>query len=152
MTLKHLHKVRTDTAFSFFGSRRSHLPSHQRQMWGQSKLWTKNKLVQVLRGWNVWWTWHRTSEGQQQWNHYANSRPLCLTSNNTALYICKTWQDTVHTGLLSKWSHARLVTRNEWPLFALRVPGQTSHFIQTDAHKHKSSDVAHITNQGSNGA
>lgn len=93
-------------AFSFIGTRGRHLMSHQRQMWNQSKVWIQNQMVQVPRGWNVW---HRASEGQQQRNHYANSRPLCLTSNNTALYICKAWQDTVHTGLLSKWSHARLV-------------------------------------------
>lgn len=120
-------------AFSFIGTRGRHLMSHQRQMWNQSKVWIQNQMVQVPRGWNVW---HRASEGQQQRNHYANSRPLCLTSNNTALYICKAWQDTVHTGLLSKWSHARLVTPNGWPLSALRLLGQTSHFIPTDAHEH----------------
>lgn len=89
-------------------------------------------MARVLRGWHVWWKWHRASEGQQQWIHYANSWPLCLTSNNTALYICKAWQDTVHTGLLSKQSHARMVTPNGWPLLAPRLPGQTSCFLSTD--------------------
>lgn len=86
-------------------------------------------------------------------NHYANSRPLCLTSNNSALYICKAWQDTVHTALLSKWSHARLVTPKGWPLSATRLLGQTSHFIQADTHTHTQAQVVtcmeHITSQGS---
>lgn len=99
-----------------------------------------------------WWKRCRASEGHQQRNHYANLPPLCLTSNNTALYICKAWQDTVHTALLSEPSHARMVTSNGWPLSTMRLLGQTSGFIQADTHKHwlKLSHTAHITSQGSN--
>lgn len=126
---------------------------HRRQMWNQSDLWIQNnriKMAQVLRGWNAWWKWHRASEGHQQRDHYANVPPLCLTSNNTALYICKGWQDTVHTALLSERSHARMVTPNGWPLSAMRLLGQTSHFIQTHIHWQKLSLVAHFASQGSN--
>ena len=113
--------------------------SRLRQMWNQSGLWiqsNRTKTAQVLRGGNVWWKRRRASEGHRQRDHYANSAPLCLTSNNTALYICKAWQDTVHTALLSERSHARAVTPNGWPLSAMRLLGQSSHFIRTDAHKH----------------
>lgn len=73
------------------------------------------------------------SEGQcQQWIHYANSMSLCLTSNNSALYICKGWQDTVHTGPLSEHCHARMVTPDGWPLSAVRRLGHTFLFNQTD--------------------
>lgn len=94
------------------------------------------KVTQVLQGGNLWWKSHRASEGHQRRNHYANSPPLCLTSNNTALYIYKAWQDTVHTALLSKRSHARVVTPNGWPLSARRLLGQTPHFTPAGTHTH----------------
>lgn len=71
---------------------------------------SKQQDQSVLWGWSLWWKWPRASEGHQQRNHYANFPPLCLTSNNTALYICKAWQDTVHTALLSEPGHARTAT------------------------------------------
>lgn len=84
---------------------------------------SKQQDQSVLWGWSLLWKWHRASEGHQQRNHYANSPPLCLTSNNTALYICKAWQDTLHTALLSEPGHARTVTPNGRPLSPSEVTG-----------------------------
>lgn len=111
---------------------------------------TQNNRIR-MRGWNVR---RGASEGHRQRNNYANSPPLCLTSNNTALYICKDWQDAVHTALLSAPSHARAVTPDGWPLSAARLLGQPSHFIQTDKHKQrpKLSHVARVARQGSSAA
>lgn len=96
---------------------------------------SKQQDQSVLWGWSLLWKWHRASEGHQQRNHYANSPPLCLTSNNTALYICKAWQDTLHTALLSEPGHARTVTPNGRPCLRARLLGQTSRWTLTDAHK-----------------
>lgn len=113
---KHLFNISVDPALSFITSQGHQFTSPQRQMQNQFKLRIQNNsfsMARVLRGWNVWWKWHGggASQGHRQRNNYANFPPLCLTSNNTALYICKDWQDAActHT-LLSERSHGRAVT------------------------------------------
>lgn len=112
LSRKHLFNI---SALSFITSQGHQFMSHQRQMRNQSKLRIQNNtfsVVRVLGDWNVAVEVARgASEGHQQRNNYANSPPLCLTSNNTALYICKDWQDAACThALLSARSHAGAVT------------------------------------------
>lgn len=101
---------------------------------------SKQQDQSVLWGWSLLWKWHRASEGHQQRNHYANSPPLCLTSNNTALYICKAWQDTLHTALLSEPGHARTVTPNGRPLSPSEVTGP-DFTLDSDRRAHKTDRV-----------
>lgn len=108
---------------------------------------SKQQDQSVLWGWSLLWKWHRASEGHQQRNHYANSPPLCLTSNNTALYICKAWQDTLHTALLSEPGHARTATpvseRGYWARLHAGLR-------QTRTRPTELPRVARVTFQGSN--
>lgn len=106
-------------------------------MWNQSKLWIQTNRIpsdQVLWGWGARWKWRR-----DKWRA-PTAKPLCkfprhcVWQATTLLCIyAKAWQDTVHTALLSKRSHARVVTPIGWPLTPMRLPAQKWHFIQTDA-------------------
>lgn len=97
---------------------------------------SKQQDQSVLWGWSLLWKWHRASEGHQQRNHYANSPPLCLTSNNTALYIYAKPGKTLCT---QPCCQSRVMLERWHPMgdpcLRARLLGQTSRWTLTDAHK-----------------